>query len=386
MCPFGLGHLASLIYKHPTLGKIRLYVSGPKAGQFHHMRPSAVHEVGRHAGKMQDLPAYVRKLSLKGLPLKQAKPQPEVPKRKEPEDDEGGQMRLPGIPAAPPGSREEAMLSSGRVKSISDLHDDNINPVRIVILDNGMKAVFKPDPPRQSAAEFAEEGGGDTRELRDKGYDTNHLHRVNISDGLATEREVGAWEVAKLVGMTDMAAPAIIRTINGQRGAMLAYQEGTVAKTLWDGRYDGDKDLNRAAVFDYVIGNEDRHAGNWIVGANGKLRLIDHGLAFPDAGPHHQGWGNRAMEEKAAERQLGVWHTDLDPARVAAPYVKAKPAIAAALTSVGLPKESIDGVMERIDKISKTHDWRREKELLYGDALKWRPPGSLGLDTDDDDM
>jgi hypothetical protein len=39
----------------------------------------------------------------------------------------------------------------------------------------------------------------------------------------------------------------------------------------------------RMGIFDAVIGNMDRHAGNFLVGTDGKLVAIDHGLAFGDS-------------------------------------------------------------------------------------------------------
>lgn len=44
-----------------------------------------------------------------------------------------------------------------------------------------------------------------------------------------------------------------------------------------------DDQFDNAAFFDSLIGNSDRHDGNWLLGEDGNLHLIDHGLAFPDS-------------------------------------------------------------------------------------------------------
>jgi len=41
------------------------------------------------------------------------------------------------------------------------------------------------------------------------------------------------------------------------------------------------EEVRAAGLFDAVIGNTDRHAGNYLYGDDGKLWLIDHGLSFP---------------------------------------------------------------------------------------------------------
>jgi hypothetical protein len=54
-------------------------------------------------------------------------------------------------------------------------------------------------------------------------------------------------------------------------------------------RYDGEKDLARASAFDVLVGNTDRHSGNWMLG-KGKISLIDNGLAFPTSNKGFRSW------------------------------------------------------------------------------------------------
>ncbi|MDE2101638.1 MAG: hypothetical protein KGL39_30610 [Patescibacteria group bacterium] len=90
--------------------------------------------------------------------------------------------------------------------------------------------------------------------------------------------EVAAYEIAKAVGMGDLVPPTVMRTINGEEGSLQQFQEGS--HRMKAGEVMSAPDLARAVAFDLMIGNLDRHGGNFLIGADGKLRLIDNGLAF----------------------------------------------------------------------------------------------------------
>jgi hypothetical protein len=205
--------------------------------------------------------------------------------------------------------------------------------------------------------EFAD-GSFGTWKPKDKADDTSM--RRNISTGKSTEREVGAWVVAKAAGMQDLVTPAVIRTYEGRRGVLLAWQVGDTAKDVnRDKRFDGNTDLARMAVFDYVIGNEDRHAGNWIVSPDGKLKAIDHGLSFPDKKPF-MGQSDRHAQflVEADERGSMDRHgMEAEPKKFARPFVSAKADILSGLKDVGLPDKAIKQVGERIDKLATATRW-----------------------------
>ncbi len=100
--------------------------------------------------------------------------------------------------------------------------------------------------------------------------------------------------------------------------------------------YDGEKDLARAAAFDFLIGHTDRHTGNWMV-KEGKLRLIDNGLAFATVPPKPH--GNYMFNMEARHKNLKV------PEEVAN-WDGEK--IGAALKKAGIEGEAIKLVKERL--------------------------------------
>lgn len=212
------------------------------------------------------------------------------------------------------GNLENAVLSGS---SSEESLGGGVSETQRIEFEDGTVGVFKPG-----------DGEGGTR--------------TNITRGYQTEREVGAWEVAKVVGMDDLVTPTIATEIDGREGALLAWRDGTEAMNLSNSEmYDGSQDLQRGAMFDYVIGNEDRHSGNWMV-EEGKLQLIDHGLSFPDK--KGDAWGNRQFVDQAKEN-FGSY----DVKELATPYIEAQSKIAERLSAIGLPSGSIDGVNRRIE-------------------------------------
>lgn len=211
----------------------------------------------------------------------------------------------------------------------SEILGGGINETRVIKFAGGGKGVFKP---REGLAPG--------------------IMRGNISPGLDPEREVAAWELAKEVGMDDMVTPAVMRSVKGKEGVVSEFQKGRVADFYPpDVAYGSDDSLARAAIFDYVIGNEDRHQGNWLVDGK-QLHLIDHGLAFPDRGKF--GAGNHAFINAA----VGPRSPEKGVAKFAAPYIQKLDRIKAILAKVGLPQGAIRGVEERINNLKKVKSWK----------------------------
>jgi len=108
--------------------------------------------------------------------------------------------------------------------------------------------------------------------------------RYNIRRGTYYQREAAAYDVAKAIGMTDLVPATVVREHQGQKGSLQEWVRNAVP--MWEtprfrDAFGGNRDLARAAAYDVLIGNTDRHPGNWLIKDGKKLRLIDNGLAFP---------------------------------------------------------------------------------------------------------
>jgi hypothetical protein len=259
---------------------------------------------------------------------------------------EGGEFTSGG---GTPADREKHLRQGTQhVTSAKLLGKKHVAVATKIQFDDGTKAVFKPH-----------EGEGDI--VGHRGED--------FTPGFQTEREVGAWEVAKLVNMQDMVAPTVDakiknlpevehegKTIGGQgkttRGALMDFEPGRQAAGVRQRYGDDADDVARAAAFDYVIGNTDRHSGNWLVEKGGAMHLIDHGYSFPDGdyNAYNEDFIIRACKSERSGK-IGP------PARYAAPYVANKRAIVGALRKVGLQERAIRGVKERIGYLSTMKGW-----------------------------
>lgn len=172
--------------------------------------------------------------------------------------------------------------------------------------------------------------------------DCNRLWRVLLEDGSAglakspvlaylgprtdyilAGNEQAASVVADLMGWPDLVAPAVRRWWDGE-GCWISLQD------LWPpsmrviprvaARKARDADGIRLAVFDYLILNQDRHAGNVLVTEREHLRAIDHELAFVETTPNPDSLYTRenlgravpAPLLRAVERLLGAETAELN--------------------------------------------------------------------------
>lgn len=162
-------------------------------------------------------------------------------------------------------------------------------------------------------------------------------------------REEAAYQVGETLGLGDLVAPTVIRKVEGIEahtglGSMQEFiKDADIGINAGSNEFDGNTDLARAAAFDYLIGNTDRHFRNWMIQRKDhKLRLIDNGLAFPNDSP---GWdGNHMLLDEARSR-------DLDIPKEARAWIDKLPDIKKIMQAHGLGEEEIAGVERRANDI-----------------------------------
>lgn len=164
------------------------------------------------------------------------------------------------------------VLESQKGKFVIDLGDipeskitplgGGVNETRIVELPNGEKAVFKPIE-------------GERFGLR--GSITNEACPL-------AHREALSWEIDDILGL-DLVPETRLVSINGEIGSLQHFQKSAKIAARAGGTAPLDDELYKIDVFDFLIGNTDRHQGNYMFytrGAKkGRVIAIDNGYVFP---------------------------------------------------------------------------------------------------------
>jgi hypothetical protein len=95
--------------------------------------------------------------------------------------------------------------------------------------------------------------------------------------------EIAAYELDRLLNMR-MVPPAVERQIGNETGAAVMWVVGMKSVKELGGQVpsgpDWGKPIRRMQMFDSLISNIDRNAGNILIGRPGDLILIDHSRAF----------------------------------------------------------------------------------------------------------
>ena len=134
--------------------------------------------------------------------------------------------------------------------------------------------------------------------------------------------EIAAYELDKLLEL-NMVPPAVERNIDGQTGAAIMWIDGTRSVKENGGQMpagpEWSKPSRRLAMFDNLIGNPDRNAGNILLGGPGEVVLIDHSRAFVSDKKMWQKfervdaeiWNRlKALTRDDLRRVLGAWLDD----------------------------------------------------------------------------
>jgi hypothetical protein len=166
--------------------------------------------------------------------------------------------------------RDERALLTGTPEKVTTLSSrgsrndgprGGANTTRRVELGNGAVGYFKPF------------GGEDKRLESGFGQDSaqQSLH------------EAAAWRLASQLGppWSEIVPPVVIREVNGEVGSFALERPGkTMVNSPWS-----TAEWREAAMFDCLIGQQDRHPGNYLV-AGDRLSLIDHGYSFARPGDY----------------------------------------------------------------------------------------------------
>ncbi len=105
----------------------------------------------------------------------------------------------------------------------------------------------------------------------------------DFPDGTLCLREVAAYEVSSAIGWPRI-PPTVLREGPEGPGAVQMFVDldpsehyFALAETRWDELAD---DFRRIALFDTVVNNADRKAGHCLLGPEGNVYAIDHGVCF----------------------------------------------------------------------------------------------------------
>lgn len=111
-------------------------------------------------------------------------------------------------------------------------------------------------------------------------------------------------------------------------------------------------DYRRMAILDHVIGNLDRHNGNWMLTEDGHSLPIDHGLSFPMQNSG-QGGSNFVFDKNLTLRD--------EEKQMLQSFLEQKETLTEQLSPL-LSGQSIDAMFERVEVMLKkgetSHEWR----------------------------
>jgi hypothetical protein len=215
-------------------------------------------------------------IAFEPVPAPEPKPEPKPRKPRAP--------RAPKPAPAPAPPSEADILRDGAVLERRAL-GGGVNATEVVTVQHGPyieDAVWKPV-------------GGEAQGLRS-----------NIPHGTYYKREAAASEIADQLGVRDLLPRTVARKIDGQSGSIQMWARE--AQPSFSGDLDHEA-VERMRVFDFIVGNTDRHDGNvlWQRGPKGaRPVMIDHGLCFPKGRPDRfiQPWDTTQSQRKLAKSTI----------------------------------------------------------------------------------
>lgn len=196
--------------------------------------------------------------------------------------------------------RDERSLLAGRATKVTEAFGGT-NETSRVTFDNGMVGYHKP---------FS-------------GLNDEIAVAFGQSAAEQSIHEFAAWNLARELGEPyhDLVPPCVLREVNGELGSLGLERPGRTGAD-----YEEAPEWRDAAFFDALIGQQDRHRGNFLM-AGSRLTLIDHGYCFARPGDYenfsviHNGRAGDVItdRERAALDRLTRSPDLLGLARVLAP-------------------------------------------------------------------
>ena len=160
-------------------------------------------------------------------------------------------------------AEEDDLLTSDVSLVMSGVSSPGVNETREVLLESGTRGFHKPWDGVQTATAVSF---------------GHHPDDVPLNEAIA-------WRVAQVLGppWDHLVAPCVLREIEGRPGSFVRAAEGEKGRV--DAPLLARRQAQAAALFDALIGQQDRHGGNFRFDeALPQLTLYDHGYTFPPMG------------------------------------------------------------------------------------------------------
>lgn len=167
-------------------------------------------------------------------------------------------------------AQEEEFLRTAAIVRNRPINEGVTNSMRLTLEKNG----------------FTHDAQLQTVNISQTRFQSSHGAEINFRDSY--KYNIGAYELAKLLGIDDMIPPSIERKVAGSTGAVTWWVDDVLmeeAKRLRSKTQPPDKDhwnqqMQVVRVFDQLIYNTDRNLANLLIDKLWNLWMIDHTRAF----------------------------------------------------------------------------------------------------------